>query len=57
MASAGVVCTTTNRLARLPGLRYGDDFRALVMLVALGAAVFVVVDAFVQRVMKREATA
>lgn len=57
MAAADVVCTTTNRFARLPGLLYGDDFRALVMLVALGAAVFVAVDAFVQRVMNRRPAA
>ena len=54
MAAADVVCTTAERLQRLSGLLYGDEFRALVILVALGAAGFVAADAFVQRVVQRQ---
>lgn len=57
MAAADVVCTTANRFERLHGLLYGEEFRVLVILVALGAALIVAFDVFMQRVTARGASA
>lgn len=54
MAAADVVCTTTNRLERLQGLLYGTEFKLLVIAVALGAALLVAFDVFMQRVGARQ---
>ncbi len=54
MAAADVVCTTANRFERLPGLLYGDEFRLMVILVAVGAAAIVAFDVFLQRVVARQ---
>lgn len=53
MAAADVVCTTTNRFERMHGLLYGEDFRLLVILVALGAGLIVGFDVFMQRFTSR----
>ncbi len=53
MAAADVVCTTASRFERMHGLLYGDEFRVLVIVVALGAAIIVAFDVFMQRVAAR----
>lgn len=53
MAAADVVCTTANRFERVHGLLYGDEFRVLVIVVALGAGLIVAFDVFMQRVTAR----
>ena len=53
MAAADVVCTTASRFERMHGLLYGDEFRVLVIVVALGAAIIVAFDVFMQRVTAR----
>jgi len=55
MAAADVVCTTANRFERMHGLLYGEDFRLLVILVALGAGAIVAFDVFLQRATARQA--
>lgn len=56
MAAADVVCTTANRFERLQGLLYGDEFRVLVIGVAVGAALLIAFDVFMQRVTARQNT-
>lgn len=55
MAAADVVCTTVNRFDRVHGLLYGEEFRLLVILVALGAGTIVAFDVFMQRATARRA--
>lgn len=55
MAAADVVCTTTSRFERVQGLLYGEEFRLLVILVAIGAATIVAFDVFMQRFTARTA--
>lgn len=55
MAAADVVCTTANRFERVAGLLYGEEFRLLVILVAIGAATIVAFDVFMQRFTARAA--
>lgn len=49
MAAASVVCTTTDRYARIAGLLYSDDMKLLVAVVAVGIALMVGLDALMQR--------
>lgn len=57
MAAADVVCTTTSRFERVHGLLYGDEILVLVIVIALGAAVIVAFDVFMQRVTARGVSA
>lgn len=53
MAAAEVVCTSANRFERVPGLLYGSEFQLLVIMVAMGAALIVAFDVFMQRATAR----
>lgn len=50
MAAADVVCTTTDRYARIAGLLYSDDMKLLVGVVGVGIALMVGLDALLQRI-------
>lgn len=53
MAAADVVCTTTDRYARLAGLMYSEDMKLLVALVSLAIALLVGLDALMQRLQQQ----
>lgn len=57
MAAADVLCTSADRFARLPGLLYGGDLKAVVIVAAVGIAVLVAFDAMLQWVARQQQAA
>jgi NO-binding membrane sensor protein with MHYT domain len=49
MAAASVICTTSNRRAFIPGLLRPSDLGAAITVVAIGVALMVACDVFIQR--------
>jgi NO-binding membrane sensor protein with MHYT domain len=54
MAAADVVCTSADRFARLPGLLYGSDLQAVVIVAAVSIAALVGFDALFQWVTRQQ---
>lgn len=55
MAAASVICTTTDRAARLPGLLRPNDLSFYVILVALSVAIMITLDVMMQRMHANQA--
>lgn len=55
MAAADVVCTTQNRMARLAGLLTPGDLPLMVIMVAVGIAIFITTDLLIQRAFRQPA--
>jgi NO-binding membrane sensor protein with MHYT domain len=49
MAAASVVCTTANRRAFMPDLLRPSDLGAAITVVAIGIALMIATDVFLQR--------